>query len=700
MVRDGVANMVIRLQESGFDPRRVGPDSWESRCPGHRSADCALSITRNEFNHVVLECRSAENCQHIRIIRALGFTNDHVYAETPEWLINSLNRAQIHPASFGSTAATGNTGAGTSGSEGASGSASTSAPDDGGPSAETVSPANPAVLPPHPNALVPIVETAMSGTDCPAEREETVYSSSLSISSPAGLASPIEQMLGNALELRVSNITVIEQTGDKRERPSPVRVLTQLASGARLFRSADGHFCAQVPVGDRLEIYGLRSAGFRDWLIDGYMDGQTEPPSSSAIRRVVGMLEAKARFTTGMPEVFVRIGQDGDGADTAYFLDLGDPSGRAIEIRDQGWSVVDRPGVYFRRPGGFRQLPLPARGGSIDLLRPYVNLTEPDFRLTIAWLTAALRPVGPYPILVLNGEQSSGKSTLAKILRLLIDPQTCPLLALPSSTENLMATAVNGWLLAYENITTIPDWLSDCVCQLAFGGGFASRTLFTNDERSDIYAQRPVILVGIDDFVLRGDLRDRSVFLHLTAIPDTQLQSEATFWSAFRADYPRILGGVLDAIVGGLRELPSVKLTELPRMADYAEWGEATSRGLGWGADTFVSTYKDNRKEATHMLLDDSPVATVMLALGKVGGNWSGKTQDLYEAIVKAKGNALGPLWPKTISMFGTELRRIAPQLRLHGIAIGFERRGGDRIVTLKMGRATTGLPPTNKPKA
>ena len=80
---------------------------------------------------------------------------------------------------------------------------------------------------------------------------------------------------------------------------------------------------------------------------------------------------------------------------------------------------------------------MPARDGSIDLLRSYVNLTEPDFRLVVAWLTAAPRPVGPYPILVLNGELSSGKSTLARILRLLIDPHTCPVLALPSSTENL-----------------------------------------------------------------------------------------------------------------------------------------------------------------------------------------------------------------------------------------------------------------------
>ncbi len=263
-----------------------------------------------------------------------------------------------------------------------------------------------------------------------------------------------------------------------------------------------------------------------------------------------------------------------------------------------------------------------------------------------------------------------------------------------------MATALNGWLLVYENISTIPGWLSDCICQLAFGGGFAGRTRFTNDERSTIYAQRPVILVGIDGFVLRGDLRDRSVFLHLPDISERRRQTERAFWPAFRADYPRILGGVLDAIVGGLRELPSVKLPDLPRMADFAEWGEATSRALGWGADTFLSTYKDNRKEATQILLEDSPVATVMIALARKGVQWSGKPQDLYNAVVKSKGRALGPRWPKTISQFGSELRRIAPQLRLHGIDINFGRRGDDRVVTLKMAGDTTGMPSTKGPDA
>ena len=221
--------------------------------------------------------------------------------------------------------------------------------------------------------------------------------------------------------------------------------------------------------------------------------------------------------------------------DSPYWLDLGDASGKAIKIAADGWLVVDRPGVNFRRPQGLLPLPMPVRDGSVELLRRYVNLTEPDFRLLITWLTAALLPVGPHPILVLQGEQGSAKSTLAKVLRLLIDPQACPLLALPKSTRDLVATAVNGWLLAYDNISTIPTWLSDALCQLVFGLGFASRTLFTNDERSVIHARRPVILNGIEEFVTRGDLRDRSVFLHLPRIAPRSASRKASSGEHFAA---------------------------------------------------------------------------------------------------------------------------------------------------------------------
>jgi len=328
---------------------------------------------------------------------------------------------------------------------------------------------------------------------------------------------------------------------------------------------------------------------------------------------------------------------------------------------------------------------MPSHDGSIDLLRPYVNLSKGDFRLMIAWLTAALRPVGPYPILAIHGEQGSAKSTLARILRLLIDPQSSPLLLQPKSTRDLMATAVNGWLLAYDNISVILSWLSESLCQLVFGGGFAGRALFSNDERSVIHAQRPVILNGIDEFVRRGDLTDRTVFLHLPSILPTARRAEDEFWTSFHVDYPRILGGVLDAVVGGLHTLPSVSLPELPRMADYAKWGEAVGRGLGWASDTFLSAFNDNRQDATLMALEDSAVGNVLLEIAMGMTTWEGSAAELHYDLTRCVGKkvAASARWPKTPIQFSNELRRVASQLYMHGVSIQFSRNRDKRLVVL-----------------
>ena len=343
---------------------------------GAEGSDYALSIARNEFNHVVLECRHTESCLHSRIVRALGFTNEHVYAETPDWLISRLRDVKVHEAEHKVPDVGENHEHGPASTDGASG-----AVDD--------------------------------SSSCDEERTDA--------------------KLILAIDDSALPVTSEDTSGTACEHASLVQVLTSVASRARLFRSSDGRFYAG-PVGDRLEIFGLKSAAFRDWLVHGYLLYQPEPPSQVAIRRVVGMLEARARFEADIPEVFVRTGRDGDGEGSSYFLDLGDRSGTAIAIRDRGWLAVDRPDVHFRRPEGILPLPMPSRDGSIDLLRPYVNLTETDFRLMVTWLTAVLRPVGPYPILVLSGEQATAKSTLVKVLRLLIDPHTC--IALESADEH------------------------------------------------------------------------------------------------------------------------------------------------------------------------------------------------------------------------------------------------------------------------
>src|SRR5262249_51596426 len=156
-----------------------------------------------------------------------------------------------------------------------------------------------------------------------------------------------------------------------------------------------------------------------------------------------------------------------------------------------------------------------------------------DFKLLVCWMAAALRPAGPYPLLGIHGDRGAAKSTLTRVIRRVIDPQTAALLGEPRSPPDLMVTALNSLLVAYGDVSTVPKWLSDSLCRLSTGGGFATRALYSNEERHVMHAQRPIIMNGIDEFVHRGDLIDRSVFLHLPAITPAKRREEEEFWESF-----------------------------------------------------------------------------------------------------------------------------------------------------------------------
>src|SRR5262249_27693950 len=152
-------------------------------------------------------------------------------------------------------------------------------------------------------------------------------------------------------------------------------------------------------------------------------------------------------------------------------------------------------------------------------LRPMVNLPDEDsWILFVAFLVAALRPGRPFPVLAVNGEQGSAKSTLCRVARALIDPNAAPLRRPPRDERDLMIAAKNGWLVALDNLSGIAPALSDALCTLATGGGFGTRELYTDDEEILFSATRPLLLSGIEDVATRPDLLDRSLCLTLSEI--------------------------------------------------------------------------------------------------------------------------------------------------------------------------------------
>ena len=326
--------------------------------------------------------------------------------------------------------------------------------------------------------------------------------------------------------------------GTSGRDPTQADILIELAEVAALFHTADGTGFADLDIKGHRETWPIRSRGFRRWLAHGYFKKTEGAPSSEALQSALNVIEAKAHFDAPERIVHIRVG----GLDGRLFLDLIDETWRVVEISTTGWCVIDNPPVRFRRAAGMQPLPAPVSGGSIEPLRSFLNVkTDADFVLVIAWMLAALRNRGPYPALVLSGEQGSAKSTFAAIMRRLLDPNTAPLRALPREDRDLFIAANNGHVLAFDNVSGLPAWISDTLCRLATGGGFAVRQLYTDHDEVLFDAMRPVILNGIEDIITRPDLADRGLFLMLTPIPEEQRRSEAELWADFETKCPQIL---------------------------------------------------------------------------------------------------------------------------------------------------------------
>ena len=249
-----------------------------------------------------------------------------------------------------------------------------------------------------------------------------------------------------------------------------------------------------------------------------------------------------------------------------------------------------------------------------------------------------------------------------------------------------MVAALNGWVQAYDNISALPDWLSNGLCRLVTGGGISVRGLYTNHDEVVWSAQRPIILNGIDDFVQRPDVLDRSVCLQLRPIMASRRRGEQDFWADFTHDYPRIMGGILDAVAAGLQLLPKIDLPELERMADFTLWGEAVAQSVGWSPGTFVSAYRDNRRAVSVAALEESHLAEAIVSLNKYHGAFKGTMTQLLEALAGYTGSCrlTVPGWPKTANIAAAELRRIAPLLRMVGVSVTFERgRTGNRLISI-----------------
>jgi hypothetical protein len=472
--------------------------------------------------------------------------------------------------------------------------------------------------------------------------------------------------------------------GEAAARPRAADVLIGLALGQNieLFHSpgADGDAYASIPMNDHVENYPIAGKRFKRWLGRLYYKETGSSPTTQAVDDALGVLQGRALYDGAEHVVAVRIA-DHDGK---IVIDLGDPTWQAVVVGPDGWKVVRSP-VKFIRPRGLLAMPEPRHGGSVNEWRDLVNVPgDDDWALLVTCVVAMFRPGRPFPIMCINGEQGSAKSSLCRQIRALVDPNTAPLRAEPREVRDVVIAGKNAWLQAFDNLSHLPAWLSDAFCRMSTGGGFATRQLYEDDAEIVFDVMRPVLLNGIDEVSTRSDLLDRMVTISLPTIAEDHRRLEAEVNAEFERLRPRILGALLDGLSGALRNLPTVKVDRLPRMADFALLGAAAEPALGLPAGSFLAAYRANRQGVHDVALDASPIVPALLCLMEGQGSWSGVSRQLLQHLESDENSderqRRSRSWPQNARQLTSMLKRIVPNLRAKGLSVSFGRHGHEGV--------------------
>ena len=473
-------------------------------------------------------------------------------------------------------------------------------------------------------------------------------------------------------------------------------LLLELGSNFEFFHTGDRDPFASVLVNGHMETLSLASREFAYMLRHRYYCRTRSAPPKQALEDAINIFASRALFDGTEQQVFLRVGQ----FDGKIYLDLGDPTWSAVEISASGWSVATNHPVKFWRSRGMRPLPHPMAGGNINELRSFLNIADQEWPLVLAWILAAYRPRGPFPILILSGEQGSCKSSASSVLKSLLDPNVAALRSAPRDERDLFIAANNSSVITLDNLSHLPDWLSDTLCRLATGGGLATRQLYSDLNETIINVQRPIILNGIAELARRGDLLDRSIVVSLPTLDPEKRRDEAEFESEFESQKQKLFGALLSALSAALAHLPRVKLDRKPRMADFALFGVAVERGIGWAPGTFIKAYETNRSTANSSAIEASPVALAVQSFVADGQEFEGSFSDLLNELSswaddQAKRHKS---WPDSGWKLSGVLRRLAPDLRAAGVDITLDKRTSDRKRTrvVRIGKTVSdasGLP-------
>lgn len=464
----------------------------------------------------------------------------------------------------------------------------------------------------------------------------------------------------------------------EEEQKQPAQILIELAHAnvSRFFKDQHGiAFALIVPKEGLRELVALESNKFRRFLVKLFYDNHKGIAKTEHINNAIQILQANIEYHGQTIPLSLRVAWKGD----AICYDLTDEKWRYVEITKDGWQIKDdASSILFARHNQVAQV-IPDRNNEADILDKFIGLTnvkdDKDKLLLKVYIISLFIPDIAHSILILHGEKGAAKTLLKRLTKGLVDPSRPVLLTIHASRDEFVQQLSHNYIAYYDNVRNAPKWLADEACKAATGIGQTKRKLYTNDEDVVYEYKRCLGFSGINICMTEPDALDRSILIELTRIPRDKRKLESEILAQFEQIKPKVLGYIFDVLTKTLQIRPGLRLNDLPRMADFALWGEAISQAIGYKPLEFINAYYENIGRQNIEAVESHPLAhTVAKYFEEHEDNVvEGSPMEILEAMETFaqdhKVNTDDKQWPKSPSALSRRLNQIRSNL-LEGLGI------------------------------
>jgi hypothetical protein len=388
-------------------------------------------------------------------------------------------------------------------------------------------------------------------------------------------------------------------------------------------------------------------------------------PSRTALEQAIDTIAGQAIFAGKRRPLHNRVAR----RKKAFHYDLGD--GRTVRTTKAGWKIVDSPPILFRTYDHQEPQVEPQKGGHIEELFEFINVKEKHRLLWLSYLVSCLVPDIPHPIFYPWGDQGSGKTVMSRIFKMLIDPSKLPVLMTPKSYREATQMLAHHHFIVFDNATSVPDWLIELLCIASTGASTPMRKLYTDQEEVVFELKTCAGLNGINQLIHKPDFLDRTLLLHLKRIESGKRKTEKELMQRFEERRPYILGQMFDVLARAMHYHPKIRIKNLPRMADFMEWGCAIARGLDETEEDFLSSYEANVKRQNDEVFNSNTLAQAVLTFMKDRKVYDGTIGKVYESLKRiAEPKKEDDTFPRHPNKLRHHLERIRPNLLDLGVKV------------------------------